>query len=165
VRVQAQQIEVVHNGQVVAVHRRSYGRNDECLVLDHYLELLRYKPGALARSRPLRQAREHSQWPPEYDQLWTALKAAYGEAEGTRQLVEVLMLLRVVEAEDLRLAIGLALEYGCCDPGAVRVLVRQLTESEWGVVPLTHLGPLSRFERPVADLQSYDHLLSQAGGN
>ena len=163
VRVQAQQIEVVHNGQVVAVHRRSYGRNDERLVLDHYLELLRYKPGALARSRPLRQAREQGQWPPEYDQLWAALKAAYGEAEGTRQLVEVLMMLRVVEAEDLRLAIGLALEYGCCDPGAVRVLVRQLTESEWGVAPLTHLGPLSRFERPVADLRSYDHLLSQVG--
>ena len=155
----------MQNGQRVAVHPRSYGRNDERLVLDHYLELLRYKPGALARSRPLRQAREQGQWPPEYDQLWTALKAAYGEAEGTRQLVEVLMMLRVVEAEDLRLAIGLALEYGCCDPGAVRVLVRQLTESEGQAAPLPHLGGLSRFERPVADLRSYDHLLSPVEGS
>lgn len=165
VRVQAQQIAVAHSGQVVAVHPRLYGRNGEQLVLDHYLELLRSKPGALARSRPLRQAREQGQWPSEYDQLWTALKAAYGEAEGTRQLVEVLMMLRVVEAEDLRVAIGLALEYGCCDPGAVRVLVRQLTEPEWRMAPLAELGALGRFERPVADLRSYDHLLSPPEGH
>jgi hypothetical protein len=75
------------------------------------------------------------------------------------------MMLRGVEAEDLRVATSLALEYGCCDPGAVRVLLRQLTEREWRVAPLTHLGPLSRFDRPVADLRSYDHLLSPAGGN
>jgi hypothetical protein len=125
-----------------------------------YLELLRYKPGALSRSRPLRQAREQGQWPPEYDQLWTALKAAYGDAEGTRQLLGILMLLRVVDAEDLRVAIGLALEYGCCDPGAVRLLVRQLTQPEFHPAPLTELGILSRFERPVADLASYDDLLT-----
>jgi hypothetical protein len=117
------------------------------------------------RHPPQQQAREHGQWPPEYDQLWAALKATYGDAEGTRQLVEVLMMLRVVEAEDLRLAIGLALEYGGCDPGAARVLVRQLTESDWGAAPLTHLGALSRFDRPMADLRSYDHLLSPAEGS
>jgi len=74
------------------------------------------------------------------------------------------MMLRVVEAEDLRVAIGLALEYGCCDPGAVRVLVRQLTEPDGRMAPLTDLGALGRFERPVADLQSYDHLLSAREG-
>jgi transposase len=161
IRVHARQSEVVHNGQAVAIHERSYGRHGERLELDHYLELLRYKPGALPRSRPLRQARERGQWPPEYDRLWAALKGCYGEAEGTRQLVEVVRLHRVVDAKDLRLAIGLALEYGCCDPGAVRLLVRQLTATEARPAPLTELGPLSRFERPVADLASYDSLLSR----
>jgi hypothetical protein len=44
------------------------------------------------------------------------------------------------------------------------MLVRQLTESEAAVEPLTDLGPLTRFERPVADLQRYDALLSYAEG-
>lgn len=82
VRVHARRLEIVHNGHVVAMHDRAYGRHQEQLVLDHYLELLRTNPGALSRSRPLRQAREHGRWPAEYDQLWTALKVAYGEAEG-----------------------------------------------------------------------------------
>jgi transposase len=164
VRLHAQRLEAFHQGQCVATHARLYTRHGEQLVLDHYLELLRAKPGALARSRPLRSARDQGRWPSEYDQLWRALKAAYGETEGTRQFVEVLLLLRVVDAEELRIAMGLALEYGCCDPGAVRMLVRQLTQSDPAIVPLTNLGPLTRFERPVADLQRYDALLTYAEG-
>jgi hypothetical protein len=76
----------------------------------------------------------------------------------------VLLLLRVIDAEELRIAMGLALEYGCCDPGAVRMLVRQITQSDPVVAPLTDLGPLTRFERPVADLQRYDALLTYAEG-
>ena len=165
VRLHAQQLEVFHQGQCVATHARLYMRHGEQLLLDHYLELLRTKPGALARSRPLRYARDQGRWPAEYDRLWTALKAAYGDTEGTRQFVEVLLLLRVVDGEELRLAIGLALEYGCCDPGAVRMLIRQLTPSEHAVAPLTDLGRLARFERPVADLHRYDALLTHAEGS
>jgi transposase len=164
VRVHAHQVEAFHQGQCVAAHTRLYTRHGEQLLLDHYLELLRTKPGALTRSRPLRYARDQGRWPSEYDQLWGALKAAYGDPEGTRQFVDVLMLLRVIDAEALRLAMGLALEYGCCDPGAVRMLVRQLTQSEPVVSPLTDLGPLTRFERPVSDLQRYDALLTYAEG-
>jgi hypothetical protein len=36
----------------VAVHERAAGKHAEVLTLDHYLEVLRYKPGALpARPR------------------------------------------------------------------------------------------------------------------
>lgn len=164
VRLHAQHLEVFHQGQCVATHGRLYTRHGEQLLLDHYLELLHTKPGALARSRPLRAARDQGRWPAEYDQLWGALKAAYGDPEGTRQFVDVLLLLRVIDGDELRLAIGLALEYGCCDPGAVRMLVRQLTQSESAVAPLTELGPLSRFERPVTDLHRYDALLPAAEG-
>jgi hypothetical protein len=164
VRLHAHQVEVFHQGQCVATHGRLDTRHGEQLVLDQYLEFLRATPGALARSRPLRQARDHGQWPPAYDRLWLALKGAYGETEGTRQLVDVLLLVRVVEAEELRLAMGLALAYGGCDPGAVRMLVGQLTQSEAPVEPLTDLGPLPRFARPVADLQRYDALLPHAEG-
>ena len=44
-------------GRVVARHERALHRGDESLVLDHYLEVLVHKPGALAGSVPLAQAR------------------------------------------------------------------------------------------------------------
>lgn len=38
-------IVVVADGRVIAEHRRSYGRHGQFLELDHYLEILRRKPG------------------------------------------------------------------------------------------------------------------------
>jgi len=42
----------------VAQHERLHGKYGTSAQLDHYLELLKVKPGAFARSLPLRQARE-----------------------------------------------------------------------------------------------------------
>ena len=44
------------------------------------------------------------------------------------------------------------------------MLVRQLAQSDPAIVPLTNLGPLTRFERPIVDLQRYDALLTYAEG-
>ena len=109
---------------------RLTGRYEERLDLDHYLELLQIKPGALRSSLPLRQARDAGRWPGEYDRLWEALKQRHGESEGTRQLVDVLLLHRGADAQDVRLAAGLAYEYGCFNAGAVQALLRQLQKAE-----------------------------------
>jgi hypothetical protein len=89
VRLQARELTVWHGGQGVARHERLQESHGEALHLDHSLEVLQRKPGALAHSKPLAQARAQGQWPHEYEQLWQALQARLGEAPGTRQLVEV----------------------------------------------------------------------------
>lgn len=153
-------LEVRHEGRLVAAHVRLQGTYGEKLDLDHYLELLLDKPGALARSRPLRQSRDEGRWPADYDRLWTALKERWGDAQGTRELVKVLMLHREEHGELVHVAVGLALEYGCCDAGAISTLLRQLVTGDRKVPPLGDLGALARYERPAPDLCSYDQLLS-----
>jgi hypothetical protein len=159
-RLGATKVELVHEGKVVAVHERLQGCHGQRLELDHYLELLWYKPGALSRSLPLRQARDRGQWPEVYDELWRKLRLRYGESEGTRHLLEVLLMHRESEAEAIQTAVELALEYGCHDSGAIALLLRQLQVTEPEAAPLVDLGLLSRYERPAdRDFGQYDQLL------
>ena len=159
VRVHARRVEVLHGGHQIATHERLQGRHGESLQLDHYLELLWRKPGALSRSRPLMQARADGKWPGEYDQLWSELKDRYGDADGTRQLIDVLMMHRECPSNEVHQAVQRALEYGCYDAGAIAVLLRQQTADEPSAAPLADLGLLARYERTPTSLGDYDQLL------
>jgi hypothetical protein len=72
--------------------------------LDHYLELLQRKPGALRSSLPLRQERERGAWPSCFDDLWSAIEARYGSSEAARQMVDVLLLCREMSPARVELA-------------------------------------------------------------
>ncbi len=61
-RVGAREIEVLTDGQTVATHPRLRGSQLRSARLDHYLELLRNKPGAFEHSLALRQEREQGRW-------------------------------------------------------------------------------------------------------
>ena len=56
-------------------------RQQQILDLEHYLEVLERKPGALAGSKPLAQWREQGRWPASYDRLWEELMRRQGKAE------------------------------------------------------------------------------------
>src|SRR5262249_62295319 len=57
VRLSATTVEALDGPAVVARHERAAGKYAEILALDHYLEVLRYKPGALPGATALAQAR------------------------------------------------------------------------------------------------------------
>jgi transposase len=63
-------VELCHQGRCVARHARSYGRHQEILELEHYLDVLEHKPGAFAGSKPLEPWRRAGRWPASYDQYW-----------------------------------------------------------------------------------------------
>ena len=54
-RVHSSVVEFRHNGIGIAQHERSYERSRQILNLEHYLEVLEQKPGALRGSKPLEQ--------------------------------------------------------------------------------------------------------------
>lgn len=162
-RVSARRVTAVHDGKTVAEHDRLHGRSQQSLELDHYIELLQHKPGALRRATPLRQARDRGRWPEEYDRLWEALRLRHGEADGTRQLLDVLLLHRDSLTEDVHQAVSMALELGCIDSGAIAVLLRRLELPDEPVAPLTVLGPLAQIGVPVRDdVSDYDVLLGRS---
>src|ERR1019366_6454073 len=76
--------------ELVARHERSCERYRQGLDLEHYLDVLERKPGALAGSRPLQQWRESGRWPQRFDRLWPSLEHREGKQAGTRTMIELL---------------------------------------------------------------------------
>jgi transposase len=124
-RIGASEITFWHDGRQVARHERLAGKNQTSAQLDHYLELLRHKPGALARSLALRQQRDRGDWPACFDELWDKIAERCGRQAAARQMVDVLLLCREHPVERVELAVRGALTAGAHDGKAVALLCRQ----------------------------------------
>lgn len=161
-RIGASEISILHDGRAVAVHERLSGRFGASAQLDHYLELLTLKPGALARSLALSQARERGRWPGCFDELWAAIEQRVGRSEAARQIVDVLMLCREHGPARVELAVRGALAAGAHDGRAVAVLARQAhrpTPATLDVdAKLRGIGA-----PPPTDLSGYDRLRAERG--
>jgi len=161
-RIGAREILLLHDGRVVARHERLHGKFGTSAQLDHYLELLAHKPGALARSLALRQERERGCWPECFDQLWRGIETRVGGSEAARQMVDVLLLCRELGAGQVELAVRGALAVGAHDGRAVQVLARRAERTE--PQPLMGLDErLAQTERPAPGLTDYDQLLGRGG--
>ncbi|MCA1678147.1 MAG: IS21 family transposase, partial [Actinobacteria bacterium] len=161
-RIGAREIELRHDGRQVARHPRLDGRFEVSAQLDHYLELLAVKPGALARSLALRQERERGAWPACFDELWRQIETRVGPSEAARQLVDVLLLCREAGPARVELAVRGALAAGAHDGRAVQVLARRSERAQ--PEPLEGLDErLSATARPEPDLARYDRLLGDGG--
>ena len=91
-------VEVLDGPQVVARHERAAGKYAEVLVLDHYLEVLQRKPGALPGATALAQARAAGAFTAAHQGYWDAARRQHGDAAGTRALIEVLLAHRTLPA-------------------------------------------------------------------
>jgi hypothetical protein len=155
-------VEIWHERALVARHERSFGRYQQVLDLEHYLDVLERKPGALAGSTPLQQWRERGRWPASFDRLWQSLTERHGRAAGTRAMIELLGCGKQQGWDRLQNAIEQALALGCTDAAAVRHL---LSFNELARPPLEgcEVGDgLERYERPVPVMSEYDLLLTTA---
>ena len=159
-RVGAREITIAADGHVVARHERLAERFAVSARLDHYLELLARKPGALPGSLALHQERERGAWPDSFDELWNAIAAKVGASEAARQMVDVLLLVREHGPEHVGLAVRGALAAGAHDGRAVAVLASRAERRE--TAPLTDLDArLAGHDRPAPDLTDYDALLGK----
>lgn len=161
-KVYANAVELWHDGQCVARHERCYSRQQQVLDLEHYLDILSRKPGALAGSRPLEQQRRAGLWPDSFDEIWQALITRHGKQSGTRQMIDLLKLTKEVGRDRLRQAIETALETGCTDIAAVRHLL-QATDLNRPVCEAMDIGSLERYQRPLPLMNEYDQLLGIGG--
>jgi hypothetical protein len=161
VKLYAARLEVWHAGRCVTMHERCYGRHQEILNLEHYLDVLAHKPGALAGSKPLAQWRALGQWPASYDRFWQAVMDRQGKQAGTKAMVELLQLGRIHGQPALRRAIETALALGVSDAAAVQQLLTN-PQLEHAPPPAIDVGTLGAYERPLPSLDGYDTLLAVA---
>ncbi|MBO0815538.1 MAG: IS21 family transposase, partial [Actinobacteria bacterium] len=158
----------------------------EHLVLDHYLEILAGKPGALPGSTPLAQARRDGSFTAVHEAFWAAARAKHGDSAGTRALIEVLLLHRRMPASAVTAGITAALDAGAANPQLVAIEARNAAaasgdsapdpagvpagpdaaggaDQELGTV-ITLRGrrtPVPEDRRPLPSVDAYDQLLTR----
>ena len=128
VKLSASSVTAYDRKVVVARHQRAIGKGAKVLDLDHYLEILLRKPGALPGATALAQARAAKVFTAAHDRFWAAARKAHGDAAGTRALVEVLLLHRRLDHADVLAGITAALAVGSVNPDVVALEARKAAE-------------------------------------
>lgn len=130
VRLTATTVEAFDGGRLVSRHERAVGRHTEVLALDHYLEVLKSKPGALPGATALAQARSSGAFSAAHQRYWEAARRVRGDAAGTRALIEVLLAHRTLPRSALEVAMRTAIETGLLDPQVVIIDARRHATGE-----------------------------------
>jgi transposase len=159
VRLGASQLVVLEGSKVVARHVRSLHKGTETLALDHYLEILVRKPGALPAATALVQARAVGTFTQAHQRFWDAARRNLGDQAGTRALIDVLLEHRRLPAESVVAALEAANRAGIVDAAVVAVEARRHADTRppAEVVPI---GALARYDRPAPTVAAYDQLLT-----
>ncbi|CAM5317065.1 Transposase OS=Streptomyces aurantiogriseus OX=66870 GN=istA PE=3 SV=1 [Streptomyces aurantiogriseus] len=176
VMLHASELVVYDGREEVARHERLIARNGSRLELDHYLEALIRKPGALPGATALDQARAAGRFTPMHDAWWEAAVKAHGERDGTRALIEVLLLSRHLPHEHLVTGLAAALKTGALTADAVALEARKAADADTGVeeppqppsttshtaiapLPAAVRANLPPDKRPLPSVAPYDQLL------
>ena len=140
---------VVFDGRVeVARHARSVRKGSTVLLLDHYLEVLSRKPGALPGATALAQARAAGTFTSAHDAFWALARKHAGDSGGTRLLVEALLLHRHVAHRDVVAGLAAAVSVGSASPDVVAVEARKAARTS-GASVTTPAAPTT-LEQPAA---------------
>ena len=173
VLLRANEVLVFDGRRQVASHARATVRGSQTLELDHYLEVLARKPGALPGATALAQARGSGAFTTTHEAWWSKARAAHGDAGGTRSLIEVLLLHRRLPAEAVIAGMAAALRLGATSPEVVAVEARRAAttgqptaaQNAAAVLPLPRPVPPAvtepTVERALPCVQAYDELLTR----
>ncbi len=175
----ANELRIFDGGKLAAARPRLTAAGAEHLELDHYLEILVRKPGALPGSAALAQARATGVFTSVHDAFWAAAWARHGDAAGTRALIEVLLLHRRMPPGQVIAGIAAALAAGACSADVVAVEARKHaaavpggTQAAWpalarpararaAVVTMPRRAAgLPPDRRPAPSVAAYDQLLA-----
>jgi hypothetical protein len=157
VRLSGHGVEVLDGPKLVARHERAFGRYAEVLTLDHYLEVLKTKPGGLPGATALAQAKATGTFTASHQGYWDAVRRTRGDAAGTRALIEILLAHRTTAAPVLTAAMDRAVASNCLDPQVVLIDARR---ERTHLAPVIPIGALARYDRPSPSLTAYDQLLT-----
>lgn len=156
VRAYADRVSFHHDGKLIGLHRRQYGRDKTIYIPWHYLDVLKQKPGALRNGAPFRN------WDLPQP-LQKAQERLGRSADGDKQFVGILAAIQ-------RYGLG-AVEKACQEALLSRTISRDLVlnilsratepKAATNYQAPDHLPQLSLF--PTTDCNRYNRLLSGGG--
>ena len=147
-RLGASTVTVLDGATVLTQHVRSLHKGSEDLVLDHYLEVLTRKPGALPGATALVAAKAAGTFTAEHQRFWDGARKALGDGPGTRALVGVLLLHRTLPAAAVVAGMSSAASVGRFDADVValqaRTAISATTPPPAPVLSLIHISEPTR---------------------
>lgn len=153
-RVYAERIVIVSNGEVVGDHEREFGRGKTIFDPWHYLPALERKPGALRNGAPFRG------WalPQSIKELLERLKESYTDWD--RQFVAILNAVPLYGLEPVDKACRQALDMRVTSKEVVLNLLNRDQDHDHApdIAPPSHL---ILKQEPVADCRRYNRLLRE----
>jgi hypothetical protein len=157
-------VKIMHDNKVAAQHPRCYGRGHEILDLEHYLDVLERKPGAMKGSTPLQQWRQAGRWPACMDAIWRELEQRHGKSKGTREMIALVRAGSSDGWDKLIAAVKDALRLGISDAAAVMHLLRMPDPEQRRQYAVALAEELQQYERPMPVMDNYDLLLTSTTG-
>jgi transposase len=149
-------LEVFDHDNCIAKHRREFSERDS-LVLDHYLDQLERKPGALWDCKAVQQ----EPFDDDVLSLRRRLEERYGNREANQQFIQVLLMRRRVGTPAWNEAIRTALSSNAIEAQAIEVdLQQEKTATNIEETLQDRFGHLTQFEM-APDLSSYEALCPQ----
>ena len=86
------------------------------------------------------------------------LRQRKGRQEGTRAMIDILLLAREHGAGQVREAVEEALNVGCPNVGSIRYLLNVDNLEQRPTAKAVDIGALSRYDRPQPSLDEYERL-------
>src|SRR5271167_3773039 len=143
-------VAITSGTDVVARHRRHWGKEHTTFDPIHYLALLERKPGAIDFARPL----EHWELPGCFATLRRRLEADLGSA-GTREFIKVLRLLENATLPALTRAVESAITIGATGSDAIALILFHHAEQPVGLFSLDGHPHLKSVAIDPPDLSAY----------
>lgn len=153
-------VEIYGQRHLVATHLRSHKRGEEIYDLDHYLDTLTKKPGALEHAKPFQRAN----LPAIYQQYLQELKRRHSRPE--REFVHMLLLHRAVGWDTLTQALEEAYRKETYHQEGVRNIAEKLSGKHIVATPLREgkHPHLETYKVPRPKLNRFNQLLDRTPG-
>ncbi len=152
-------VRIYHDDQMIAVHKRSYGRHQAIYEPWHYLALIERKPRALDYGAPMKRLELDGC----FDVLRRRMEAGQIHSRGTREYIRVLRLLEHHSLADLTRAVQRAVELGVDCHEAVKNLLLCPPERTPSPLDLTGRNWLAAYRFLPAPIARYGTLVGPGG--
>jgi transposase len=145
-----EEVAITSGTDVIARHRRHWGKEHTIFDPIHYLALLERKPGAIDFARPL----ENWELPGCFAILRRRLETDLSD-KGTREFIKVLRLLENATLSALTRAVESAITIGATGSDAIALILMHHTEQPVGLFSLDGHPHLKSVAIPPPDLTAY----------
>jgi transposase len=129
-KIKAEDIEIIADNTLIAKHKRVFKRNQDSIILDHYLDLLLQKSRAIGNTKVYNP----QSLPPVYEEYRKCLLSR--NPKGNREFVKILMLHREYSSISVTEAVEVALLYNIYSYDGVLNILGQLIIANPKIIPL-----------------------------